>query len=55
MNILNQAKVVVATPILGDHNETTVEEVELFPMTSWLQVTIVRGRRMLQSEVNHPC
>jgi len=44
MNILNQAKVVVAAPILGNHNETMVEEVELVYVTSRLQVTIARIR-----------
>jgi len=51
MNLLNQVKLVIVALILGNHIETTVEEVELVSVTSRLQVMIARVRHMLQPEV----
>jgi len=55
MNLLNQAKVMVTAPILGNHIETMTEEVEPISITSWPQVMAARVRHRLQPEVNHPC
>ena len=55
MNLFNQVKMVVATLVLENHIEATMEEVELVSLTNRLQVTITRVRHKLQPEVNHPC
>ena len=51
MNLLNQAKVMVAAPVLESHIQTTMEEMVL--VASRLQMMIARIRHMLQPKVNH--
>jgi len=43
VNLLYQAKVVIAAPVLGNHIETTMAEMKLVVVTNRLQVTIARG------------